>query len=227
MSSQDFAPVRRTELALDNTHHHYIVLSHLHRWMSAVATPRIGGRLLDYGCGGQPYRALMEPHVGEYVTADLVAYGDRPIDLVLVPNEKVPSQDAAFDTILSNQVLEHVPDPRFYIFECARLLRPGGTLILTAPMQWRHHEVPNDFFRFTRWGIARLLDDAGFQVERIDSTGGVFALIGQILANHFSETDINRPLLFRTINRVAMWLDRRYPDGEDVINWMCVAKKPA
>ncbi|MGY3576851.1 methyltransferase domain-containing protein [Bradyrhizobium sp. USDA 4504] len=227
MSSAVSGLVRRTGLDLDEASHHYIVLSFLHRWMVEVAQPAVTGRLLDFGCGGQPYRALLEPRVTEYVTADVTRYGERKIDLLVVPNEPVPSANGSFDCVLSNQVLEHVPDPRFYLGECFRLLRAQGTLILTAPMQWRHHEVPNDYLRFTRFGIINLLEETGFSLLRIDSTGGVFALVGQILANHFSESSIDRPRLFRLINRLFMWLDRRYPDGDDVINWMCIARKPA
>ena len=217
--------VRRTSLDLDLSSPHYIVLSFLHKWMIERALSAAKGRLLDYGCGGQPYRALFEPAVDAYVAADVANYCEGKVDVLLAPNERAPLPDASFDTILATQTLEHVPDPAFYLSECARLLRAGGSLILTAPMQWRHHEVPYDYFRFTRFGIERLLKDYGFEVMDASSTGGVFALIGQILLNHISEGAIPRPRLNRLINQIALWLDRRYPDGEDVINWMFLARR--
>lgn len=219
--------VRRTGLDVDPSSHHFIVLSFLHRWILERALPVVRGRLLDYGCGGQPYRAVFEPAVEAYVAADVAPYADTKLDVVLAPNEPVPLPDASFDTILASQTLEHVPSPTFYIAECARLLRPGGMLILTAPMQWRHHEVPYDYFRFTRFGIERLLGDHGFEVTESASTGGAFALIGQILLNHLDERGTRRPRLNRLVNRAALWLDRRYPDGEDVINWMFLACRRA
>ena len=217
--------VRRTSLDVDPSSHHFIVLSFLHKWLRERALPAARGRLLDYGCGGQPYRALFEAAVESYATADVAAYAGKPVDVLLVPNQKVPLGDASFDTILASQTLEHVPDPAFYVGECARLLRSGGMLILTAPMQWRHHEVPYDYFRFTRYGIELLLKNCGFEVVEVASTGGVFALIGQILLNHIAERGKRRPLLFRLVNRLALWLDRRHPDGEDVINWMFLARR--
>lgn len=212
-------------MQVDESSHHYIVLSFLTAWLENRAKLAARGRLLDYGSGGQPYRALFEPIVGTYVTADVATYGTLAPDVLIEPNAAVPFDDGSFDTILSSQTLEHVSDPGFYIGECARLLAPGGRLILTAPMQWRHHEVPYDYFRFTRYGLTRLLEDRGFCVEDMASTGGAFALIGQILLNHMNERRIYRRSIIRLVNRLALWLDRRYPDGDDVINWMCIARR--
>jgi hypothetical protein len=69
------------------------------------------------------------------------------------------------------------------------------------------------------------LENGGFDIVEKASTGGVFALIGQILLNNISEKGISKPQLNRLINRIALWLDRRYPDGDDVINWMFLARR--
>jgi SAM-dependent methyltransferase len=189
------------------------------------ALPHARGRLLDYGSGGQPYRRLFETRCDAYIAADVAVYGNLVPELHLKPNEAIPCADASFDTVLASQTLEHVPDPDFYVSECARVIRSGGTLILTAPMQWRHHETPYDYFRYTRFGIQLLLERHGFILESIKSTGGAMALLGQILLNFLNERKIYRPFLYRVINRTALWLDRKYPDGEDVINWMCIARR--
>jgi SAM-dependent methyltransferase len=218
--------VRRHDMALSVSDHHYIVLSFLHDWMANRALPTASGTLLDYGSGGQPYRALFETKVERYLAADVNPTPGQTLDLTLTPGQPVPLGDASVDTILSSQTLEHVPAPDFYMRECYRLLKPGGRLILTAPMQWRHHETPHDYYRFTRYGLRHVLESAGFAVEEITGTGGVYALIGQILLNTLSERGHVWPRIFRFINRTALWLDRRYPDGEDTINWMCLAHKP-
>ncbi len=226
MSDATQEMIRRHNMALNDKDHHYIVLSYLHQWLVERALPFAAGTMLDYGSGGQPYRALFETRVGKYLAADIQNTIGRTVDVVLEPGKPVPLPDACVDTVLSSQTLEHVPDPFFYMQECFRLLRPGGGLILTAPMQWRHHEVPYDYYRFTRFGIESLMVRAGFEVKDISPTGGVFALIGQILLNTISERGIISPFWFRLINRIAMWLDQKYPDGEDTINWMCLARKP-
>ena len=102
--------------------------------------------MLDFGCGAQPYRELFSPRISRYIGADVAAAKDTTLDVEIAPGEAVPLEDASVDTILATQTLEHVFDFQFYLRECERLLRPGGVLIMTAPMQWRLHEAPYDYW---------------------------------------------------------------------------------
>lgn len=215
--------VKEMETSLDS--HHYIVLSHLYRWMQTVAAPAAHGLMLDYGCGGQPYRDFLSSRVTQYIGADVAAAEGVHLDVEFNPEQPLPLDAGTIDTVLANQTLEHVADVHFYLSECNRLLKLGGILILTAPMQWRHHEAPFDFLRFTRFGIHKLLESHGFEILDLTPSGGVYALLGQIFLNHLSERGVQRKWLFRRINRLALWLDHKYPDCEDTINWMCVARK--
>jgi SAM-dependent methyltransferase len=219
--------VRTTDIDVDLDSHHYIVLSQLYTWMEREALAAAHVVLLDYGCGGQTYRKLFEPKVTSYIEADVATAANINLDIELLSNQPVPLSDSSVDTILANQTLEHVPDTDFYLKECYRLLRSDGTLILSAPMQWRHHEVPYDFFRFTKYGLTEVLNRNGFELSQIASTGGVYSLLGQIFLNHLAERGIQRRLLFRLVNSIALWLDRKIPDTEDTINWMRVAHKRA
>jgi SAM-dependent methyltransferase len=223
----DLAGVRRIrsmEVAKDS--HHYIVLSLLHDWLRNIAYPRVQkGTILDFGCGGQPYRDLFLPKASRYIGADVAAAYGVNLDLILVPGEKVPLEDQSVDTVLSTQNIEHIFDFNFYISECARLLKPGGVLILTAPMQWRIHETPYDYWRFTSYGLKGLIEKHDLKLESITPCGGVYALIGQILNSHLAERGTNAPRLYFWINRLALWLDRRFIDYEDTLNWMCIVSK--
>ena len=214
--------IRDMEVAPDN--HHYIVLSLLHDWMRDVAAPAAEGVLLDFGCGGQPYRDLFTPRISRYVGADVAAAAGVSLDVTFGPGEPLSLSDASIDTILSTQVLEHVADPDFYLRECRRLLKPDRRLIITVPMQWRHHEVPYDYLRFTRYGIANMLTRNGFSIDVLQPCGGVFALVGQILINALVERGLRRKPLIRLINKTALALDRRFPDYDDTLLWMCLAR---
>ena len=206
--------------------HHHIVLSYLYGWMEEVAPLYVKGRLLDFGCGGQTYRSLLEPQAEEYVGADVAAAPGVSLDLKIVPGQQMDAPDDSFDSILSNQVLEHVPDPDFYLSEAARVLKPGGTLILTAPMQWRHHEVPFDYYRYTKYGLTELLGKNGFKIERLDTLGGAIALTGQIFLSFLSERrKVYNGLLYRIINSLCLRMDRKYYDPEDTLGWLCIATK--
>jgi SAM-dependent methyltransferase len=63
----------------------------------------------------------------------------------------------AFDVIVMSEVLEHVHSPHLAIQNMHRLLKNGGRLILTVPFMLPIHEGPNDYFRYTRYGLEFLL----------------------------------------------------------------------
>ena len=216
--------MREAEVSVDN--HHYIALSLLNEWMETVAAPAASGVVLDYGCGGQPYRRLLERYVTAYIGADVAAAAGIQPDVVLTPGMPAPLPDASVDTILSTQVLEHVYDFRAYLADCSRLLRPRGRLILSAPMHWRHHEVPYDYWRFTKFGLWQSLEDAGFSILDFRPCGGFFAMLGQAWMDHRAERGKRDRLVAGTINRAALWLDKRLSDTDDSLGWLCIAEKP-
>ncbi|HEX2034722.1 MAG TPA: class I SAM-dependent methyltransferase [Chloroflexota bacterium] len=82
-------------------------------------------RLLDVGCGSQPYRALL-PEIQQYGGPDL-----SPHDRAKVAGNgmSLPFRDQAFDAVLCTEVLGHVPEPSRLVGEVGRVLRPGGYLL--------------------------------------------------------------------------------------------------
>jgi SAM-dependent methyltransferase len=217
--------VRIQSVDIDSGNHAYIVLSFIHRWLRDRALPEVHGVMLDFGCGGRPYENLFRPRLDRYIAADVAQAKGTEIDIELIPGEPVPMDDGTVDVVLSTQCLEHVPDVDSYLSECNRLLRPGGILILTAPMQWRHHDVPYDYLRFTRYGLTIFLERHGFEIKDLSPTGGVFSLLGQIFVNHLVYRKYYGKNVFRIINLLALWLDKKYPDTDDTLNWMCLAMK--
>jgi SAM-dependent methyltransferase len=217
--------VRVENMNIEIDSHHYIVLSRLHAWMEEVALHFAKGVMLDYGCGGQPYRSFFEEKITRYIGADIAAAAGVKLDIEFLPEQSLPISNDKIDIILSTQVIEHVSDVDFYLRECYRLLKTGGILIITAPMQWRHHEAPFDYLRFTRYGLIKMLTENGFQIAKIDPCGGVYALMGQILLNHLSDRGIRKKYLFKLINSISLWLDSKYPDPDETIVWMCLAIK--
>ncbi|MGY1808576.1 methyltransferase domain-containing protein [Blastococcus sp. SYSU D00669] len=99
--------------------------------------PRPGAVLVDLACGG----GLMAPHVQRlgyrHVGVDirrrnLEIAGDHGVLPVLGSVLSVPLADGCADVVVAGEVLEHVDDDVAVLAECARLLRPGGTLVLDA-----------------------------------------------------------------------------------------------
>jgi SAM-dependent methyltransferase len=148
---------------------------------AAAALPS-GSRVLDAGAGDAPYRELFS-HC-EYVTADWpesVHAGGKAADL-LASLDDLPVAEAAFDAVISTQVLEHVRAPSVVLNELHRVLRVEGTLWLTAPLVWPLHEEPHDFFRYTEYGLRHLLEEAGFEEVDIRARNGCLATLAQLSA---------------------------------------------
>lgn len=157
------------------------------RGMRRVA-PQLTGQMLDIGCGVKPYRAMLTG-VTRYIGIE------RPGTLsksgvvdVWADGLALPFAAASFDSVLCNEVLEHVPEPARLFAEAARVLKPGGTLVLTTPQTWGLHEEPHDYYRYTRYGLEYLACGSGFTVIEITPTCGTFATVGQRLSSFFFYT---------------------------------------
>src|SRR5262249_35442045 len=124
----------------------------------------ISGRVLDVGCGLKPYAELFATDA--YVGIELRPTREGIVD-VLASALHLPFLDGAFDAVVSNQVLEHVPEPSQMLSEAFRVLRPGGYLLLTTPQTWGLHHVPHDYYRYTPFGLRYLAEKNGFQVAKV------------------------------------------------------------
>jgi len=126
--------------------------------------------VLDYGCGGSPYRPLF-PNA-DYVRADLS--DTAGIDCEIGADGSIAADPESFDLILSTQVLEHVGDVSRYLKNCFDLLRSGGKLVLTTHGTFEDHSCPYDYYRWTTDGIRRDVTLAGFEVLSVKklTTGG-------------------------------------------------------
>lgn len=122
------------------------------------------GRLLDVGCGTQPYRILFD--VDEYIGLEVDSPNARANGTadIYYDGGSFPLPDAGFDTVVCSQVLEHVFNPDDFIDELRRVLVPGGRLILTVPFVWDEHEQPHDFARYSSFGLRALLERHGFRI---------------------------------------------------------------
>jgi SAM-dependent methyltransferase len=180
----------------------------------ARAAPRARGRLLDVGCGDKPYEPFFRPHVSEYVGIEHegvfpstnASASVRSPDLYYDGN-RLPFADHSFDTVLSIQVLEHTPRPQPLVHEMARVLRPDGLLILSAPFSGRLHEEPHDYFRYTPHGLRAMCGEAGLEVTEIWDQGKIWSVIGHKL---------NSFLAFRVADSqaVAMQMGKHKHEGK-------------
>src|ERR1700754_118888 len=129
--------------------------------------------LADFGCGDMPYREVLEPMVGKYlgIDLDLNPLAEHHIDF----DSKTTLPDNYADIILSNQVLEHVDSPSGYLEEALRILKPGGSMILTTHGYWLYHPTPNDYWRWTSAGLRKTVEKEAFTIKSFTGILGLAA----------------------------------------------------
>ena len=198
-----------------------------------AATIPEGALLLDAAAGMQPYRELF-PHV-RYESADFEQVDKAYARSTYVCDlTSIPVEDGRFDHILFNQALEHMPEPQAVLAELNRVLKPGGTMLCTAPFFYEDHEQPYDFYRYTSFAHRYLLPRAGFTVERIDWLEGYVGTVAYQLegaARHLPRGIGWLPIraLFAALSLLFHRLDMRHRHTASGYpkNYVVLARKPA
>ena len=190
---------------------------------------RCHGKLVDIGCGSKPYIKYFK-YIDEYIGVDLISN-----EADIVANAKsLPIESNSVDVVLCNQVIEHDAEPVKIIAEIRRILKKDGVLILSAPQMGRLHGEPNDYYRFTKWGLNYLLEKNGMKIEVIEPHGGIFRAIGShlnfFIIEYFGKNKQRRKfILRRTIlglnNFFFSFLDKLITWEKDTLGYNIIAKK--
>ena len=150
------------------------------------------GPLLDVGCGSKPYRSLfpVQTYVGLDIDSEVARR--RGVADAFYDGTRFPFDDAAFQSVLCNQVLEHVFTPEDFLGEIHRVLKPGGQLLLTIPFVWDEHEQPYDFARYSSFGLRALLERHGFRVLQQHKLLDNFSVLVQLAIAYFFKVSRSR-----------------------------------
>jgi SAM-dependent methyltransferase len=183
-----------------------------------------GATVVDLGCADAPYRDLL-PEGARYVGVDLP--GNPVAELEFRADGSVPMPDGSCDLVLSTQVLEHVEDPATYLAECHRLLRPGGSLVVSTHGIMYYHRDPEDYWRWTRAGLQKVLEEHGLRVDRMR---GVLALAPAALQIFQDGTMWKVPRRLQPVYAFVMqtlisFTDRRYEEPTRLDNCLTIAAR--
>ncbi len=171
-----------------NTASRFLAFNLLNRdlWIAAqAALVPAGSRVLDVGAGSCPYRKLFD-HC-EYRAQDFQQLADEQlrhgrygrIDYVC-DAAAIPVGDSSFDVVVCTEVIEHVAEPQRLIQEFSRMLKPGGLLLLTAPLGSGIHQEPHHYYGgFTPFWYHRFLLQHGFEGVSVEPNKGSFAFFAQ------------------------------------------------
>jgi SAM-dependent methyltransferase len=198
--------------------------------------PYVRGSVLDVGCGTEPYRKLydVERYVG--LEFDSPAARARNIADDFYDGSRFPYDDARFDTVLCNQVLEHVFAPDRLLSEIARVLKPGGRLVLTVPFVWDEHEQPLDYARYSSFGLRSLLERSGLRILEHKKLNPNLAAIFQLINAYLQKVCNTRSAtmnllicatLMSPFNLLGLVLGRLLPRNPDLyLDHAVLAEKP-
>lgn len=163
-------------------------------------------RVLDIGCGQKPYIHFFS---GTYIGVD-----NDPASAadIMCDSKEIPLADASFDAVILTQSLQNLADPHATIREIYRLLRPGGSCFISAPLAAKLHATPfpsstlaernftltqvptwqHDYWRFTKFGLILLLKQ--FSIVSVSATNGYVATLCQLINYFFA--NVPRPSIF-------------------------------
>ena len=130
--------------------------------------------VLDIGCADGKYRKYFPNRIG------LDIKEGKGVD-VIGDAHNLPFENEKFDMVLCTEVLEHLHSPHIAISEMHRVLKKGGTLILTTRFIFSIHDAPHDYYRFTKYGLKYLLKDKWqiIEIQEEASTKDTFAILLQ------------------------------------------------
>ena len=184
----------------------------------------VGGEVLDVGCRLRPYERTLFFSAQRYIGLDYLS--DRSKPDVVGSALDLPFADQSSDTVVCTEVLEHAPNPLRALQEMRRVLKISGTLVLTTPMYWPRHEVPNDFFRYPYDGLLYLIGESGFELVRLFSRGPSYVFLGQVIQRALA-VFVRSKLLISLMNTFFLWCDRDHAYDAVTLGWTVVARRNA
>lgn len=210
------------------TQPNYLIRNRLLKNIQALV-PKLKGRMMDFGCGQKPYKALFT--VDEYIGVDFENPGhphlNESID-VFYDGKKLPFPDEHFNSIFSSEVFEHVFNLEEILKELNRVLKVDGLILVTCPFAFCEHEIPNDYARYTSFAMKNLFTKNGFEVVEQVKTGNSIEAIAQLrliylhlhIHSRISKIPVLRSafrlIVYTSINLAALLCSKIFPAGKDL-----------
>lgn len=148
------------------------------RYASASVPP--DAKLLDAAAGECPDRPYFQ-HT-RYESCDWSQNSTKSHDF-LCDLRSIPVPDSNYDAIICILALDDAAQPQEWLNEFARILKPGGMLFISAPLNGRIHNPPHHYYHFSPYALRLLGENAGFEVKRMHAWGGIFGCL-----SHYSHS---------------------------------------
>lgn len=168
-----------------------------------IRSLQLSGLVLDVGCGESQYLSPMD-HL-RVVRIDI--RGSLGAEVVADAHD-LPFKNLSFDGVLAIELLEHLIDPRSAVEEIKRVLRGGGTCVLSTRFCYPIHGAPHDYFRFSEFGLRRLF--ATWEILELKPDTNLLATLLDLVdygtreLNHHLSGRLIRQVLWRPLRRLYL-----------------------
>lgn len=221
----------------------HITRHNLFKFIKKYAS-NIKGSILDFGCGSKPYEHLFlqrESYTGVEIKVsgpnhEVEKFGINSKVDYFYDGKTLPFKDSSFDAVVSFEVFEHIFNIDEVVKEIFRVLKPGGTLLISVPFAWNEHEVPYDFARYTSYGISHILKKSKFNIIELKKTTTYFLTVAQMFIAYLHQHVLPKGKLLKKISQIlivfpltltSILLDKILPRNyEYFCNVLVYSKKP-
>ncbi len=163
-------------------------------------------KIIDIGGKKKNKRGLFD--VSHYSSDVKYVNIDRTTDPDIVSDASaIPLPENSCDIVILGEVLEHVPDPLLVLKETHRLLKSGGTLLITVPFMYPVHADPFDFGRYTEYFWQKAAKEIGFKKIEVERQGTIFAVAGLMIQHIFRAKNKSWQPIQTVLIKFFMWLD--------------------
>ena len=186
------------------------------------------GYTLDIGAGHAPYKILCNDET--YISMDI----SKSNSINIIGDAHIlPIKDETFDTVLCFLVLEHTKRPLKVLKEIDRILKHSGVVILAVPHITYLHAEPNDYYRFTKYGLRYICEESGFEIDEIVPIGGVFSLFGTFISKILLTVTYKIPIIYKIalffnklIIDIILYIDNHF-DNDKIfaLNYIAILNK--
>jgi SAM-dependent methyltransferase len=201
------------------------------------------GKILDVGCGNKPYENLFK-NKEKYFGIDFKDYSinkdlqsGRPdyfFNKDYLKTFRLPFPDNSFDHSVSFQVLEHHKRPQELIKEMLRITKKNGFILISVPFLGGIHEEPNDYQRFTRFGLIELFEQQNCKILKIIEEGSLISTISMLLNEYLNGFAAKNKLCymisviiyppFLALSYLSLLGDRIFKSKNIFFNYLILAK---
>jgi SAM-dependent methyltransferase len=154
-------------------------------WLYPALTRRLNGKTLDVGCGLGDFLRFSPNSVGADINPVNVSWcRSQGLDVHLIDNGKLPFQAESFDSVVLDNVIEHITQPESLLLEIKRVIKTGGSLLIGVPGIRGYASDPDHKVYYDQDKLCQLLESFGFQKQEVFYMPLRFLNLGKYMRQH-------------------------------------------